>query len=113
MGGVIFDGNIFGEFSFSFDAISSAGLDFLALFFSESDLQAILQTPIGSADPHFTLVEGSVNSTYTVATFADAPPPVDPTDPTDPGLTPVPLPAGLPLLLVGLGSMAVLRRRSA
>ncbi|MEJ6393430.1 VPLPA-CTERM sorting domain-containing protein [Gymnodinialimonas sp. 2305UL16-5] len=37
----------------------------------------------------------------------------DPVDPVDPDIAPVPLPAGLPLLLVGLGGFALLRRRQS
>lgn len=38
--------------------------------------------------------------------------PVDPSEPGDPGLEVVPLPASAPLLLAGLGALALWRRRS-
>ncbi|MCU0909227.1 MAG: VPLPA-CTERM sorting domain-containing protein, partial [Rhodobacteraceae bacterium] len=64
-----------------------------------------------SGTPDFAV--GGMRVTRLTISAVTVTPPGGPTDPVDPpDVSVVPLPAGLPLLLAGLGALAVLRRRT-
>jgi hypothetical protein len=88
---------------------AGSNLDLTGIFdFTDDNRSDFL---LRSGTPDFAV--GGMRVTRLTISAVTVTPPGGPTDPVDPpDVSVVPLPAGLPLLLAGLGAMAVLRRRT-